>query len=52
MSPPPYDGVVRRWDVAQRRDPERALCAFAGRSLTAGEWARYLPGVPYEAVCG
>ncbi|MFM9442347.1 helix-turn-helix domain-containing protein [Streptomyces acidiscabies] len=27
------------------------LCARAGRSLTAAEWRRYLPGVPYRRVC-
>ena len=27
------------------------LCARAGRNLTATEWRRYLPGVPYRRVC-
>jgi len=27
------------------------LCARAGRSLTEDEWARYLPGVPYQETC-
>jgi DNA-binding SARP family transcriptional activator/WD40 repeat protein len=26
-------------------------CSIAGRSLTHDEWARYLPGRPYEATC-
>ncbi|WP_185949395.1 WD40 repeat domain-containing serine/threonine protein kinase [Microbispora sp. KK1-11] len=29
----------------------RQVCARAGRTLTAEEWARYLPGTPYRDVC-
>jgi WD40 repeat protein len=28
------------------------LCAIAGRSLTHGEWRRYLPGFRYRSSCG
>jgi WD40 repeat protein len=30
---------------------ERRACTVAGRNLTRGEWARYLPGQAYAAVC-
>ncbi|MEV6038127.1 serine/threonine-protein kinase [Nonomuraea sp. NPDC052116] len=36
---------VRSERVAQE------VCARAGRSLSAEEWARYLGGVPYQNVC-
>ncbi|MBB5785230.1 WD40 repeat domain-containing serine/threonine protein kinase [Nonomuraea jabiensis] len=36
---------VRSERVAQE------VCARAGRSLSPGEWARYLGGVPYQDVC-
>ncbi|MET7330550.1 protein kinase [Nonomuraea sp. NPDC005650] len=29
----------------------REVCARAGRTLSPGEWARYLGGVPYQNVC-
>ncbi|MET7466843.1 serine/threonine-protein kinase [Nonomuraea sp. NPDC005501] len=29
----------------------KAVCARAGRTLTAAEWARHLPGRPYRAGC-
>ncbi|MCK2220193.1 WD40 repeat domain-containing protein [Actinomadura sp. ATCC 31491] len=29
----------------------KAVCARAGRSLTAAEWARHLPGRPYRKGC-
>jgi DNA-binding SARP family transcriptional activator/WD40 repeat protein len=45
-----YDGTVYRWDT----DLDRALdfaCQLAGRSLTEGEWAEFLPAQPYRDVC-
>ncbi|MFG6196875.1 hypothetical protein [Nonomuraea sp. JJY05] len=36
---------VRSERVAQE------VCARAGRSLSADEWARHLGGVPYRNVC-
>ncbi|MFC4112514.1 WD40 repeat domain-containing serine/threonine protein kinase [Nonomuraea zeae] len=44
------DGTVRVHDVAEPA-VAAALCARAGRALTAGEWARHLPGVQPFAVC-
>ena len=38
------------WDL----DPIRLVasaCRLAGRSLTDGEWAEYLPGADYDPVC-
>ena len=26
-------------------------CTVAGRTLTRGEWALYLPGTPYAPAC-
>ncbi|MER5623907.1 serine/threonine-protein kinase [Streptosporangium sp. NPDC002544] len=45
------DKTVRLWEVATPADPFSSLCAIAGRSLTAEEWAQYLPEVSYENVC-
>lgn len=45
-----YDGVVYRW----RTDLEHAIdfaCQVAGRDLTEGEWAEFLPAQPYQSVC-
>ena len=44
------DGSMSRWDV----DPEsqiRTACQIAGRELTRAEWARLLPGRPYQPIC-
>ena len=38
------------WDI----DPDswaRRACALANRTLTRGEWERFLPGRPYEPAC-
>jgi hypothetical protein len=35
-------------------EPGRAvdlICAAGGDSVSGDEWAKYLPGVPYEPVC-
>ncbi|MFI6735119.1 hypothetical protein ACIBI9_19510 [Nonomuraea sp. NPDC050451] len=46
------DGRIRLWDVTPPSDPFRAVCAAAGRSLTADEWRRHLPeGQSYLKVC-
>ena len=45
-----YDGRVYRWDT----DFDHALefaCQMAGRNLTASEWERALPDLPYEETC-
>ncbi|MCK2217746.1 WD40 repeat domain-containing serine/threonine-protein kinase [Actinomadura sp. ATCC 31491] len=44
------DGTIRVHDVAERR-VAAAVCARAGRPLSAAEWARYLPGVEPFTVC-
>jgi len=43
--------TVRLWDVAYLMNVVPHLCASAGRSLTRAEWARYVPGLPYQRVC-
>jgi WD40 repeat protein len=45
------DGRIIDWslDVASAT---AAICDRAGRTLTAEEWAAYLPSVPYEPECG
>ena len=45
------DHTVRLWDVAYLVNLVPHLCASAGRSLTRAEWARYVPGLPYQRVC-
>ena len=45
------DHTVRLWDVAYLVNVVPHLCASAGRSLTRAEWARYVPGLPYQRVC-
>jgi len=44
------DGTVVLWDVDPAHWRARA-CAVAGRDLTRQEWAEFLPGRPYRAVC-
>jgi hypothetical protein len=34
-----------------RADPVAHACAIAGRGLTAEEWARYIPELPYRRSC-
>ncbi|MEU8221851.1 hypothetical protein [Kribbella sp. NPDC048915] len=44
------DRTVRLWET----DPARAAeltCAAGGDPVSADEWTKYLPGVPYEPVC-
>jgi hypothetical protein len=45
------DHTVRLWDVAYLANVAGHLCASARRSLTRAEWARYVPGLPYQRVC-
>ncbi|MFG6200582.1 hypothetical protein [Nonomuraea sp. JJY05] len=44
------DGTVRVLDVNERH-VAAAVCARAGRTLTAAEWLRYLPGVEPFTLC-
>ncbi|MEU4408139.1 WD40 repeat domain-containing protein [Streptosporangium sp. NPDC023963] len=46
-----FDETVRIWDVALPRDLLRAVCGIAGRSITAQQWQRYIPGEPYRQSC-
>jgi WD40 repeat protein len=44
------DGSMSRWDV----DPAsqiRTACQIAGRELSQAEWARLVPGRPYQPIC-
>jgi WD40 repeat protein len=44
------DGSMAEWDV----DPAsqvRTACQIAGREMTQSEWARLLPGRPYQPIC-
>ncbi|GGO66922.1 nSTAND1 domain-containing NTPase [Nonomuraea cavernae] len=45
------DGTARLWNVAMPAEPERSVCAIAGRPLTRAEWALYLRGEPYQDIC-
>ncbi|MEN9934788.1 MAG: hypothetical protein RLZZ387_1367 [Chloroflexota bacterium] len=56
------DGTARVWELARPLPQEAQLpadqgellglaCAVAGRSMTAAEWERYLPGVRYRETC-
>lgn len=45
-----YDGRVYRWDTDLDRTLDFA-CQMAGRNLTEGEWAEFLPAQPYREVC-
>ena len=45
-----YAGNVYLWDVDPESWKARA-CEIAGRNLTQAEWARDLPGLPYEKTC-
>jgi hypothetical protein len=53
----PQEFVVLSGDRAGRRYPMEPsvwldeACAVAGRDLTRAEWARYLPGRPWERTC-
>jgi WD40 repeat protein len=44
-------GAIVRWDASYTVDPVASACAAAGRSLTRAEWARYVPGLPYQGIC-
>jgi WD40 repeat protein len=49
--------TVAIWDYTDlnsfRADPAKTACAVTGgRGLTAEEWARYIPELPYQRTCG
>ncbi|MGW5352475.1 hypothetical protein ACWERV_18440 [Streptomyces sp. NPDC004031] len=45
------DGVIRLWDL----DPEHAarwICSLTRDVLTARQWKKYIPQLPYDPPCG
>ena len=48
-------GQVVLWDLATlnhlRSHPLQHACTLAGRGLNRNEWARYVPGLPYQNTC-
>ncbi|MGW4961444.1 protein kinase domain-containing protein [Nonomuraea sp. NPDC004186] len=44
------DGTIRVFDVDERH-VAATLCVRAGRTLTAGEWSRHLPGIEPFTMC-
>jgi WD40 repeat protein len=44
------DGTMRTHELGERQ-VARAVCERAGRTLTAAEWARHLPGIDPFALC-
>jgi WD40 repeat protein len=48
-------GQVVLWDLATLNDfrnrPLQHACTLAGRGLNRNEWARYVPGLPYQNTC-
>jgi WD40 repeat protein len=44
------DGSVHLWDTTAAA-AARAVCSMGGDPITWSEWARYLPGTPYQPPC-
>jgi WD40 repeat protein len=44
------DDTVRLWDTSPAA-ARAAVCGNLGQPLSPGEWASYVPGVPYRAPC-
>ena len=44
------DDTVRLWDTSPTA-ARATVCANLGQPLSPGEWASYVPGVPYRAPC-
>jgi WD40 repeat protein len=53
----PYRGgaTVKLWNYTRlnklRANPAAYACAITGRGLSAGEWARFVPELPYRRTC-
>jgi len=49
------DATVILWNLTQlnalRAQPADAACALTGGGLNPGEWARDIPGLPYQDTC-
>ncbi len=44
------DGSVHLWDTTTAA-AARAVCSMGGDPIDRSEWARYLPGTPYQPPC-
>jgi WD40 repeat protein len=49
------DGTTILWDLKNvddlRSNPTQQACSIAKGGLDRDEWARYIPGIPYEETC-
>jgi hypothetical protein len=49
------EGTTTLWSYDKlnslRTTPATFACAATGRGLTAAEWARYIPELPYRRTC-
>ncbi|MEU8953606.1 TIR domain-containing protein [Streptomyces sp. NPDC048518] len=49
------DGQLRLWGLgdlpAAAASPHRLACDLSGGGLGADEWAKYVPGIPYQRIC-
>ncbi len=44
------DGTIRLWDL-DVDDAVNRICATTSGNLTPGQWARYIPQLPYDPPC-
>jgi WD40 repeat protein len=44
------DGTVRLWDT-DTSQVAAYICSIAGDGITPAEWAKYIPGLPYNPPC-
>lgn len=44
------DGVVRLWDASPSQ-VATYVCSVSGDRITRSEWAKYIPGLPYNPPC-
>jgi WD40 repeat protein len=44
------DGTVRLWDTSPSH-VAAYVCSVAGSRITKSEWAKYIPGLPYNPPC-
>jgi WD40 repeat protein len=49
------DGTVTLWDLTElnalRTHAAQRACSLTGRGFNRDEWARYIPGLPYQSTC-
>lgn len=52
---PPHYYETILWDLTSLNDlrahPAERACSLTGRGLDQAEWARYIPGLPYQDTC-